>query len=62
MDLNRHIAGLLFGLCCGLVIGITEVTLMSAGPFLDGGFDMVVRFWKTDGDEFGDSWKWQLFV
>lgn len=34
-------------------------TLMSSSPFLSGGMDMVVQFWKDDGEGFGDAWKWQ---
>jgi hypothetical protein len=35
---------------------------MSSGPFLAGGMDMVVYFWKTDENEFGDAWKWQALL
>lgn len=58
MTEKRWIIAITFGLVFGMSAGCVVVALISSIYFFDGGFDMVVQFWRNNGEGFSDSWKW----
>lgn len=51
-----------FSLVGGVFVGIGMVLTTSVEPFLDGGLDGVIQFFKANGEGYSDSWKWTGFL